>query len=125
MSAPAFVSLFGFPADLHEQAVDLVRIVALALPLGLTVAAVSNALQGFERFTAIAVTAAIGSVAYLAALVILIGQDASLSQLAWAVIAQQLVVLLARAGLALDVLVTRPSFVSRGTAREMAASIGA
>jgi len=119
--APALVGLFGFPAAQHGEAIRLVRVVGLALPLGLVVAALTNTLAGLGRFTAIAVTGATGSLAYLGALVVLTRAGASLSQLAWAVVAQQALLLLLRGGLVLDVLLTRPAFVSRRTAREMAA----
>jgi len=117
--APVVVPLFGFPSSLETQAVELLRIVALAIPLGLLMAALTNALQGAERFTAVAVTAVAGSVAYLAALVALIGAGASLSQLGWAVIAQLAVLIVVRSALILEVALSRPGLVSRGEAREM------
>lgn len=119
--APAIARLFDLTPELEDEAIGLLRIVGLALPLGLLVAALANVLQGFERFTAVALTAALGSLAYLGALLALIGADASLSGLGWAVIAQQTVLVLARAGLVLDILRTRPGLVSRGEARAMAA----
>jgi O-antigen/teichoic acid export membrane protein len=119
--APTIVGIFHFPQAIHSEATALLRTVGLALPLGLVVAALSNVLQGYERFTAIAVTTAFASLTYVVALVVLVSVDASLSQMAWAVIAQQLVLLLMRAALSIDVLTTRPSFVSRREGREMAA----
>jgi O-antigen/teichoic acid export membrane protein len=118
--APTIASLFHLPPELEDDAADLLRIVGLALPLGLLVAAFANVLQGFERFTAVAVTAALGSVAYITALVLLVGDDVSLPDLGWAVIAQQGVLLLTRAALVLDVIATRPGLVSRRDARAMA-----
>ncbi len=117
--APTIASLFSFPASLEEQAVELLRIVALAVPLGLLMAALTNALQGAERFTAVAVTAVAGSVAYLAALLLLIADNASLAMLGWAVIAQQVVLIGLRSALLLEMARTKPGLVSRSEAREM------
>jgi O-antigen/teichoic acid export membrane protein len=118
--APAVVPVFGFPPSLEDQSVALFRLVALAIPLGLLMAALTNALQGAERFQAVAVTAVCGAVAYLGALVALIQGDASLSELGWAVIAQLVVLILLRGALVLGVALTRPRLVSRDEAREMA-----
>ena len=110
--APQIAGLFDFPGGLEQQAVELLRIVGLAVPLGLAMASLANLLQGQGRFSSIAVTAALGSVGYLAAVVLLIGAGATLSQLGWAVIAQQIVLLLSRALLAAGSLRQRPGFVS-------------
>ncbi len=118
--APQIASVFRFPPRLEQDAADLLRIVGLAMPLGLLVAALANALQGFERFTAVAITSALGSLAYLGALVLLIDRDVSLAGLGWAVIVQQGVLVLTRAVLVVDVLRTRPGLVSRDDARAMA-----
>lgn len=117
--APVVVPLFRFPGDLESQATDLLRVVALAIPLGLLMAALTNALQGAERFTAVSVTAATGSLAYLAALLALIGRDVSLAGLGWAVVAQQAVLVVLRAGLLAGMARARPGLVSRAEAREM------
>lgn len=117
--APAIASLFDFPGALEEQAVQLLRLVALAIPLGLLMAALTNALQGAERFTAVATTAVAGSIAYLGSLVVLISGGASLSALGWAVIAQQVVLIVSRAALLLEMARARPGLVSRSEAREM------
>lgn len=118
--APVVVPVFGFPTSLEEQSVALFRLVSLAIPLGLLMAALTNALQGAERFQAVAVTAAFGAVAYLGTLVALIKGGASLSQLGWAVIAQLLVLIALRGALVVGVALTRPRLVSRTQAREMA-----
>ena len=110
--APQIAGLFDFPGGLEQQATELLRIVGLAVPLGLAMAALANLLQGQGRFTAIAVTAALGSVGYLTAVVVLVGSGATLSQLGWAVIAQQVVLLLTRAGLSVGSLRQRPGLVS-------------
>ena len=110
--APQIAGLFDFPSELLQQATELLRIVGLAVPLGLAMAALANLLQGQGRFSAIAVTAAFGSVAYLAAIVFLVGSGATLAQLGWAVIVQQLVLLLSRAVLAAGSLRQRPGFVT-------------
>ncbi len=110
--APQIAGLFNFPAALELQATELLRIVGLAVPLGLAMAAVANLLQGQGRFSTIAVTAALGSVGYLTAIVLLVGANVSLSQLGWAVIAQQLVLLLTRAALVVGSLRVRPGLVS-------------
>ena len=118
--APVVVPVFGFPPSLEEQSVALFRLVALAIPLGLLMAALTNALQGAERFQAVAVTAVFGAVAYLGTLVALIQGGASLSQLGWAVIAQLLMLIVLRGALVVGVALTRPRLVSRTEAREMA-----
>lgn len=110
--APQIAGLFDFPSGLEQQAVELLRIVGLAVPLGLAMAALANLLQGQGRFSSIAVTAALGSVGYLAAVVLLVGAGATLAQLGWAVIAQQIVLLVSRALLAAGSLRRRPGFVS-------------
>ncbi|MFM8761753.1 MAG: MATE family efflux transporter, partial [Solirubrobacterales bacterium] len=118
--APVVVPVFGFPPGLEEQSVALFRLVALAIPLGLVMAALTNALQGAERFQAVAITAACGAVAYLGALVALTTGGASLSELGWAVIAQLGTLIIVRGVLVLEVALSRPRLVSRGEAREMA-----
>jgi len=110
--APQIASLFDFPGSLEQQATELLRIVGLAVPLGLAMAALANLLQGQGRFGAIAFTAALGSLGYLAAVVVLVSSGATLAQLGWAVIAQQLVLLLSRALLAAGSLRQRPGLVS-------------
>ncbi|MDP4603535.1 MAG: MATE family efflux transporter, partial [Solirubrobacteraceae bacterium] len=110
--APQIAALFDFPRGLEEQATELLRIVGLAVPLGLAMAALANLLQGQGRFTSIAVTAALGSVGYLTAVIWLVGSGATLAQLGWAVIAQQSVLLVSRAVLAAGSLRVRPGLVS-------------
>jgi len=110
--APQIAGLFDFPGGLEQQAIELLRIVGLAVPLGLAMAALANLLQGQGRFRSIAVTAALGSVGYLAAVVLLVGSGATLAELGWAVIAQQVVLLVSRAVLAAGTLRVRPGFVS-------------
>ncbi|MBU3674025.1 MAG: hypothetical protein FGM34_03080 [Solirubrobacteraceae bacterium] len=117
--APVVAALFDFPGDLETQAVELLRIVALAIPLGLLMAALTNALQGAERFSAVAVTALMGALAYLVALALLVRSGSSLSQLGWAVIAQLVVLIVARGALILELALSRPGVVSRAEAREM------
>jgi O-antigen/teichoic acid export membrane protein len=75
-------------------------------------AALANLLQGQGRFGSIAFTAALGSIGYLAAIVFLVGSGATLAQLGWAVIVQQIVLLLSRAVLAAGSLTQRPGFVT-------------
>jgi len=110
--APQIAGLFDFPSELEQQATELLRIVGLAVPLGLAMAALANLLQGQGRFSSIAFTAALGSIGYLAAIVFLVGSGATLAQLGWAVIVQQLVLLLSRAVLAAGSLRQRPGFVT-------------
>lgn len=110
--APQIAALFDFPPGLEQQATELLRIVGLAVPLGLAMAALANLLQGQGRFTSIAVTAALGSVGYLTAVIWLVASGATLAQLGWAVIAQQLVLLVSRALLAAGSLRVRPGLVS-------------
>ena len=110
--APQIAGLFDFPSELEQQATELLQIVGLAVPLGLAMAALANLLQGQGRFGSIAFTAALGSIGYLAAIVFLVDSGATLAQLGWAVIVQQLVLLLSRAVLAAGSLTQRPGFVT-------------
>ena len=110
--APQIAGRFDFPSELEQQATELLRIVGLAVPLGLAMAALANLLQGQGRFGSIAFTAALGSIGYLAAIVFLVDSGATLAQLGWAVIVQQLVLLLSRAVLAAGSLTQRPGFVT-------------
>ncbi len=110
--AAQIASIFSFPYELEQQATELLRIVGLAVPLGMAMAALANLLQGQGRFTSIAVTAALGSVGYLTAVAVLVSCGATLAQLGWAVIAQQVVLLVSRALIAAGSLRVRPGFVS-------------
>ncbi len=118
--APVVAGLFAFPGALERQATDLLRIIGLAAPLGLAMAALANLLQGLGRFVAVAATSVAGSLALLIALLALIGADASLAQLGWAVVAQQVVLVVGRCAVAADVLRGRPRLASRAQVRSMA-----
>ena len=125
VAAPAIAGIFDFPPALENDAEELMRLVAIGIPLALAGAALTNVQQGLGRFPAATATTVLGALTYLAVLVALILNDASLGQLGLAVIAQQTVILLARIVVSRDVLLAgRPAFVSRAQAREMLAFSG-
>lgn len=95
-AAPALVGVFSTPPDLTGEAEDLFRLVGPVLLTSLLGASLSNVLTGLERFVALAITAAISSVAFLVALSALFALDYGLTAIAWAALAQQLTLLFGR-----------------------------
>jgi O-antigen/teichoic acid export membrane protein len=97
VAAPAIVSLFGLPAALEDDSVAMFRIVAGVVFAALVVAGLGNVQQGLERFGAIAVSAAAGSLAFLVAVVAVLAAGWGLPGIALAAGVQQLVMFVARA----------------------------
>lgn len=125
LGAPAIAGIFDFPPELESSAEELLRLVGIGIPLALAGAALANVQQGLGRFPATTATTVLGSLAYLGTLVALIAADAPLGELGFAVLAQQGVILVARAVLLRDVIAAGPpALVSRGQAREMLAFSG-
>lgn len=97
VAAPGFVDLFGVPADLHDDSVEMFRIVAGVIFVALLGTGLGNVQQGLERFAPLAVSAAAGSVVFLVAVIAALSADLGLPGIAAAAGLQQLVMLLARA----------------------------
>jgi O-antigen/teichoic acid export membrane protein len=113
-AADDIVSLFDIPRGLEADARDLIRLVGVALTLGLAATAVGNIQAGLERFVALAVATIAGSIVYLVLIIVFVAAGASLFQLGLTVIAQQLVMLLVRLVSVRDVVFYgRPAIVSR------------
>jgi len=86
--AGPLVGLFSVPASLHDDAVATVGIVGWVTLAALLAAALGHVMTGLERFRAFAVTNALGSVAYLGALVVLLNRNARLQDVAYAALSQ-------------------------------------
>ena len=97
LAAPALVSLFGLPETLQDDSVEMFRIVGGVIFAALLVAALGNVQQGLERFGAIAVSAAAGSVAFLVAVVAVLAAGWGLPGIALAAGLQQVVMFVVRA----------------------------
>src|SRR3954463_8112773 len=95
-AAPWLVDLFDFPARFHDDAVAMFRIVGVVMALILVGTALANVLQGTQRFAAAALTSALGSGVYLAAVLLFVHGAQPLVVLALAAGAQQVVTLLGR-----------------------------
>lgn len=121
VAAPAIVSLFDFPADLRADAQATFQLVGVALLITLLLAAIGNVLQGLERFVAIGLSTAAGSVGYLVAIAVLMAADRGIVGLALATLIQQGITLVGRVWAVRDVaLVARPALVPWPRLREMA-----
>lgn len=119
--APWLAEVFGFTGALRDETEALIRIVGIALPASLLVTALGNVLQGLGRYDGVAASTIAGSLVFLAALVALVLADASLAELAWAILAQQALMLAVRAVLLRDVIAAGPPrLIGRAQARDMA-----
>jgi O-antigen/teichoic acid export membrane protein len=113
-------SVFDIPHRLEADAADTFRIAGLVLATSLFGACFGNLLQGLERFVASAVTAVLGSAAFIVALVVLL-PGAGLTGVAWAAVAQQGTLALTRLWSVRDVLTTaRPALLDRAETRRIA-----
>lgn len=109
LAAPWWVDIFLDDGDERRaQALAMFRLVGLALLITLWVAALQNVLQGLERFTTIAVSSMLGSVAYLTGVFVLLGDGLGLEGLGISLVAQQAVVALVRVVALRDVLLSGP-----------------
>ena len=112
--AGPIISLFDIPDHLHGDAVNLIKLVGFTLPIALAAAALGNVQAGLERFPAEAAATIAGSLAYLILLAALVALDANLFQLGFAVVGQQLVMLLMRVVMLRHLIASgRPAMVSR------------
>ena len=94
---------------MRTDATEMFRLIAVALLLVLLTNAIGNVLNGLERFVAIGVSAVIGAIVQLAAILLLLAAGHGLQGLAVALIIQQAVVLAVRLFALRDVLAaTRP-----------------
>lgn len=119
--APSIADLFDFPAALRDEAVDMLRLVGLALVLSVLVSAVGNVLQGLERFVAIGFSTAAGAATYLGAVIVLLGAGRGIVGLAEATVLQQSVTLAGRVWALRDVIGTgAPALLPGSRFRELA-----
>ena len=125
LAAPSIVALFDVPPDLQDDAVDMFRITGVTMLLALLASGLANVLQGMERFFAATIVTAITAVVFLVAATTLLASGQGLRGLALAALAQQLVGVVIRIGMVLDVLTAaRPALVSRAEGRELLALLG-
>ena len=118
--AGSIVGLFDIPAGLHDQAVDLFRLVGVTLPVALIATALGNVQAGLERFPSLATATLAGSIVYLALLIVLVALDANLFQLGFAVLGQQAAIVLVRLVSISDLLGSgAPAFVTRAETGEL------
>jgi O-antigen/teichoic acid export membrane protein len=120
VAAPGIVNLFNFPARFHDDAVVMFRIVGAVMALILVGTALANVLQGTQRFAPTALTSALGSGVYLAAILVFLQGPDPLIVLALAAAAQQVVTVAGR-GLALRRLFAAgaPIFLHRHEIRQL------
>jgi O-antigen/teichoic acid export membrane protein len=96
LCAPALVDVFDVPAALRDDALTMFRIAAGVIWVALLAAGLANVQQGLERFGAIAVSASLGAVVFLAAIVGFLALGLGLPGLALAAALQQGVMLVVR-----------------------------
>lgn len=120
LAAPSLVDLFDVPGDLRSDAETTFRLVGPIALLGLLQASFGNVQQGLERFVAFAATTAVASVAYLAAVIAVLGSGGGLSELAYATLGQQALLIVLRGWTVRDVLASgRPRLVGPGERRAL------
>jgi O-antigen/teichoic acid export membrane protein len=95
--APVVVDVFDLPDDLRDDALTTFRALAGVVWIALLAAGLGNVQQGLERFAALALSAAVGSVAFLVAVVAVLAAGWGLPGLALAAGIQQALMLLVRA----------------------------
>jgi O-antigen/teichoic acid export membrane protein len=117
LGASLLTDLFDLPRSLEADAEAMFRSLGPALAMTLLAAAAGNLLQGLERFGTLALSAALGALAFLAG-VVAFADSEGLPGLAYAVIAGQGITLLVRLA-ALAGVVTRPALLSRAELRRM------
>jgi O-antigen/teichoic acid export membrane protein len=120
--ADPIVRLFDVPVGLQTDAEAMFQVVGIAVALALMVAGTGNVLMGLERFPRLALASGIGAFAFVGGVVLLVRvRDDGLTGLAWALVAQQAVVLGLRLWFLRDVLRGGASLV-RGTELRVLAS---
>lgn len=117
--SPTLARLFtAAPGPMRDDATQMFRLVSLALLLVLMTNAIGNVLQGLERFQAITLSAILGAIVQLAAILALMAAGRGLQGLAEALVIQQLVVLATRLVALRDVLgAGRPGILRRSELR--------
>ncbi|HEX4807256.1 MAG TPA: oligosaccharide flippase family protein [Conexibacter sp.] len=95
LAAP-LVDLFSVPARLHADAVATVGIVGWVTLAALLASALGHVLTGLERFRGFALTNALGAIAWLLALLVLLHRHARLQDVAYAALLQWALVALLR-----------------------------
>lgn len=119
LARPA-AKLFVDAGALQDDATSMFRLVGVALLLTLWLAALGNVLQGLERFLAITVSSALGSIAYLIGVIAFLSADRGLVGLAYALLIQQAVVLAGRTVALRDMLTAHlPHLLRRTELREV------
>lgn len=107
--SPTLARLFVDPGPLRDDATEMFRLISVALLLVLLTNAVGNVLTGLERFGAITLSAILGAIVQLTAILLLLAAGRGLQGLALALIVQQVAVLGARLAALRDVIgATRP-----------------
>lgn len=125
IAAPWLVDLFDVPDRLSDDAEAMFRLIGPIALLGLLQSSVGSAQQGLERFVAFSVATAAGSVAFLAAIVVLLGLGEGLRGLAYAALVQHGTMLALRTWSLRDVVLSgRPALVDRAEARTLARFAG-
>jgi O-antigen/teichoic acid export membrane protein len=117
--ASEFTAVFDVSASLANDAQTMLRILGIAVAFALLSAAAGNVLQGLERFTEVAGTAAGSSLVFLVSVAAFMGQGAGLRGLALAAVIQQGCGLTMRLWLLRAVIrSTRPRLLPRSHLRE-------
>lgn len=118
--SPTLARLFTDPGPMRADATLMFRLVSVALLLVLLTNAIGNVLQGLERFQAITLSAVVGAIVQLTAILLLLAAGRGLPGLAEALIIQQVVVLATRLVALRDVLgAARPGVLQRAELRQV------
>lgn len=118
--APTLAALFADPGPLRDDAAEMFRLVSIALLLVLLTSAIGMVLTGLERFPAITLSAVLGAIIQLTAILLLLSAGRGLQGLAEALIIQQIVVLATRLVSLRDVLgAARPAILRRAELRQV------
>jgi O-antigen/teichoic acid export membrane protein len=116
--AADIVSVFAFPVALRGDAVGLLSLVSIVVPLALAATGLGNVLFGLERFIFVSVSSSLGATALLGTTLVALDADAGLRALGYGLLAQQAVLLVLRAAALWDVVASgRPAFASRAQVR--------
>jgi O-antigen/teichoic acid export membrane protein len=120
LAAPALVNFFHVPARFHDEALRMTEIMGWVAFATLMAAASGQVMIGLERYRAFAVSNAAGGVTFLVVLLVLLAQGSHLQYMAYAALAQWVLVSLLRIGMLLRVLTAgRPRLPPRELVREL------
>lgn len=118
--AGPFVDVFSVPDALHGDAVATVRLIGWVTFAALIAGALGNVLSGLERFAAYTWSNVLGSVTFLGALIVLLGDDPRLQDVAHAALLQWGLVAVVRVALVRGIVLSRgPRRPGRALVREM------